>query len=223
MANQLQLLLLLKHKCVIMAGTNARVDMWNARVQQLNINQLVELHSANELCQVDDPKDVLKNMLSDEVLNSFTDNTVPPHVLRLKVGDICYLYRCLSRKEKLATNTRVRILQIQTFRLRTQTLGDHPPVSHSIPRIKFKFKLLYGSAYEMIRTQFPLRFAYAFSDIRDQRFSICSTAQNSDIQSHQTAHLRRKCNDWKRTNAQQCSLPSIIDPTCILFNHKCKF
>ena len=39
---------------------------------------------------------------------------------------------------------------------------------HYIPRIRFKFTLPYGASYEITRTQFPLRLAYAISINKSQ-------------------------------------------------------
>jgi hypothetical protein len=84
----------------IIACTNERVNHWNAEIQTLNTNKSYDLLSADVLSEVDDPYDILKNMLSADVLNKFNDSTIPPHTLTLKVNDVCFICRTLSRKDK---------------------------------------------------------------------------------------------------------------------------
>ena len=100
--------------------------------------------SNDKLADVDDPRDVISGMLSEELLNECNSKDAPPHELKLAVGDICYLLRTLSRKDRLATNTRVRILALKQFTIRVQTCDEHP-TSHWIPRIRFKFNLRFGT------------------------------------------------------------------------------
>jgi len=145
-------------KRVILAGTSREVDHWNKRIQCMNPQQmstLKKLVSADALCEVDDPKGILKSMLTTEVLNTFNNNSVPPHELYLAVGDICIILRNLSKKDALANNTRVKILRISTFCIMVQTLGENVKTM-AIPRIRFKFRLPFGQSYQLRRTQFPL-------------------------------------------------------------------
>ena len=60
------------------------------------------------MCEIDDPKDILKSMLTPDVLNTFNNNSVPPHELCLAGGDNCLMLRNLSNKDVLANNARVR-------------------------------------------------------------------------------------------------------------------
>jgi hypothetical protein len=87
-------------KKAIIACTNDRVNYWNTKIQTLNPNESYDLLSADVLSEVDDPYDILKNMLSTDVLNNFNDPVMPPHILTLKVNDICFICRTLSRKDK---------------------------------------------------------------------------------------------------------------------------
>jgi len=174
-------------KRVILAGTNKEVDHWNQIIQAMNPQAqatVKTLLSADVLCETDDPKGILKAMLTTEVLNTFNNNSVPPHELSLAVGDICIILRNLSKKDAVANNTRVKILKISTFCIMVQTLGDHPRTV-ALPRIRFKFRLPFGQSYQLRRTQFPLRLAYCMSvnksqgqeneavllDLRNQLFS----------------------------------------------------
>ena len=145
-------------KRVILAGTNREVDHWNKRIQCMNPQQMStmkKLVSAAVLREVDDPKGILKSMLTVEVFNTFNNNSVPPHELYLAVGDICIILRNLSKKDALANNTRVKILRISTFCIMVQLLGENVKTM-AIPRIRFKFRLPFGQSYQLRRTQFPL-------------------------------------------------------------------
>jgi len=154
-------------KRAILAGTNDEVDLWNKEVQKLNLFPLVSLASHDVLAESDDPHNILRSMLTDDVLNNYNNNGVPPHILSLKVNDTCILLRNLNKKEGLTNNTRVRILHVTTKCIRVQTLGENR-TTFSIPRIRFKFRLPFGRSFELLRTQFPLRLAYCISINRSQ-------------------------------------------------------
>lgn len=68
----------------------------------------------------------------------------------------------------LASNSRVRILRINTYSIVAVTLDTDNNRKIIIPRIRFKFKLQYASSFYMIRIQFPLRLAYAMTSNRSQ-------------------------------------------------------
>jgi len=147
----------------ILAVTNESVDMWNNTVQQMNPETVIHtLCSVDHLCEVDDPNDVLKNMLTEDVLHNFNNAGCPPHVLQLKVNDICILLRNLDKAAGLTNNRRVQVLEITGCVIKVQTLGEHQSI-HYIPRIRFKFRLPYEQSYQLSRKQYPLRLAYAIS------------------------------------------------------------
>ena len=154
-------------KRAILAGTNEDVDAWNEEVQNLNLFPLISLASHDELAESDDPHNILRNMLTDDVLNNYNKNGVPPHVLRLKVNDTCIVLRNLNKKEGLTNNTKVRVIAITTKCIRIQTLAENRK-AFSIPRIRFKFRLPFGRSFELVRTQFPLRLAYSLSINKSQ-------------------------------------------------------
>ena len=108
-------------KKTILAATNKQVDDWNTLIQQMNPNFINEpeshasrtsktsnngpvkcrtYSSADKLNAVDDPNDIISQMLTDEMLNKFENDKAPPHQLTLCVGDICYLLRTLGRQTK---------------------------------------------------------------------------------------------------------------------------
>jgi len=154
-------------KRAILAGTNEEVDKWNEEVQALNTYPQISLASHDELAESDDPHNILRSMLTDDVLNNYNKNGVPPHVLNLKVNDTCIVLRNLNKKDGLTNNTRVRVIAITTKCIRVQTLQEKKK-SFSIPRIRFKFRLPFGRSFELLRTQFPLRLAYCISVNKSQ-------------------------------------------------------
>ena len=158
------------HKRAILCATNEDVDEWNFKVQEMNPQPYVTLRSANQFKDIDDSKGILKSMLTDDAGMYYRQNGVPDHLLTLKVGDLCFLMRTLNRKEKLSNNQRVRIVQIHRYSITVETVSDHPR-QFQIPRIKFQIKLPFGG-FVMIRTQFPLRLAYAMTFNKSQGQSI---------------------------------------------------
>jgi len=105
-------------KRAFLAINNKDVDKWNAEIQKLNQNDTISLFSKDNLCEVDDPHGILNNMLTKEVLNEFNSNSSPPHELKLKIGDICIITRNIAKRQGLANNARVIILNIQKYCIR---------------------------------------------------------------------------------------------------------
>ena len=136
--------------------------------------------------EVDDPHGVLANMMTENILNKFGNNGVPPHILELKVGDICIVLRNLSIRDGLQTNARVRITQITKYKIRVQTIEERPK-SSSLPRIFFKFKLPFMQSYTITRLQFPLRLAYCLTMNKSQGQTI-SNRMLLDVSADSFAH-----------------------------------
>ena len=103
-----------------MAITNKDVDDWNTKIQKLNPNESISLFSKDNLCEVDDPNGILGKMLTTEVLNQFNNNSSPPHELILKIGDICIITRNIAKKQGLANNARVMVLDIKPYCIRVK-------------------------------------------------------------------------------------------------------
>ena len=155
----------------ILTATNDSVDKWNSNVQNLNPHQINVLFSHDQLCDVDDPHGHLALCLTESVLNKFNSNGIPPHILQLKLFDICFVTRAM-KSINLASNSRVKILSISNKIIRVQVLNDPNRRTELIPKIRFKFRMKFGQSYQMLRTQFPLRIAYAFTYNKAQSQTI---------------------------------------------------
>jgi len=153
----------------ILATKNDRVDQWNTIMQDLNPRPAKTLLSHDYFADVDDPHGHLAGMLTEQALNSYTNNHVPDHKLILKVGDVCFITRPM-KASGLASNTRVRIKAIREKIIVVKSLDD--PISKErlvyVPRMRFKFALKGTSSFEMTRVAFPLRLCYAMTINKSQ-------------------------------------------------------
>ena len=123
----------------ILAVTNDSVNERNIRIQQMNYQQTYPfLYSVNWLCEVDYPNDHQKNILTSAYCRGTSTNP-----------------------QDLPTTERVQTLALYWFVINVKTLGDRESVPY-IPRIRIKFRRpYYGQSYQLLRTQFPSRLAYA--------------------------------------------------------------
>ena len=128
-------------KNCILAVTNEQVDLWNDEIQKLNPNDINTLISTDTFNEIDDPNDYFKKMINDEVMNSFNENGCPPHILNLKINDICILLRQVDNEKGLTSNTRVRIISVNANRIIIQTLDTENPVIASLCRFIFYLQL----------------------------------------------------------------------------------
>ena len=156
------------NKSAILCATNEDVDEWNNKIQLMNPNPEMKLKSTDMFDYVDDPNGILKAMLNEHVLNRLKKNGAPPHILTLKVGDICFIMRNLLKKEGLTNNTRVKIIDIKKYSIKVHTIDTPVPKVFIEPRIIFKVTLPYGRSFTMVRKQFPLRLAYSMTYNKSQ-------------------------------------------------------
>ena len=173
----------------ILAVTNECVDAWNTRLQRLNKNKEYRLVSHDTFADVDDPKGHLARLLSEEVLNGYTNTQVPNHVLKLKKGDVCLIMRPMKAYD-LASNARVIIMGIsENFKMvKVKTLDAHPRIVY-VPRMRFNFHLRSKSSYTMSRVQFPLRLCYAMSVNKSQGQSFDQVLLDATTPNFSHGHL----------------------------------
>jgi hypothetical protein len=156
---------------VILCTTNDTVDIWNSTIQSLNPSLLIPLSSSDSFSEVDDPHGILHRSMNEDIMNSVNRTSIPPHILNLKVNDVCIVTRPIYG-DNIANNTRVLIKVINKFGIKVLTLNEKKQRLITIPRIHFKFRLNYGNSFEMLRTQFPLRLAYAMTINKSQSQTI---------------------------------------------------
>ena len=112
--------------------------------------------------------------MNERTLNTFNKNGVPPHNLILKVNDICMITRALMA-DILPSNARVKIIKISQKLVWVLTIMEKEPPVVALPKIRFKFRMEYGQSFTMMRTQFPLRLAYAMSYNKSQSQTLLRT------------------------------------------------
>ena len=154
-------------KKAILCATNVRCDEWNNLVQKRNnsSSEPTILYSSNEFADLDDPNGVLNDIINLDTLQFYNKPGVPVHELKLKINDICFLMRTLSKKEHLCKNVRVQIRKITAYRIEVLALTENP-VIRNIPRIKFD--ITHSIGYTLVRTQFPLQLCYAMTINKSQ-------------------------------------------------------
>jgi len=158
-------------KRAILCATNELVSEWNFKVQCLNPNPPILLYARTRPKDHDDFNGELAEMLTEDVCCSYQDPSAPDHILTLKVGDLCLVTRTLSRKDHIANNTRVKILEIRPHTVKVQTVSENNPRYFALPRIHFTVKSNHGG-FAITRTQFPLRLAYAVTYNKSQGQTI---------------------------------------------------
>jgi ATP-dependent DNA helicase PIF1 len=149
---------------------NERVDFWNKKIQDFNPNTPYTLLSHDYFSDVDDPNGNLKDMLTESVLNRYTNTQVPNHEMTLKIGDICLVTRAM-KASNLASNSRVLIRGISFKLVKVVTLEQYPRIVY-IPRIRFNFRLKHTASFNMTRVQFPLRLCYSMTSNKSQGQSM---------------------------------------------------
>jgi ATP-dependent DNA helicase PIF1 len=152
----------------ILAATNELVDSWNSTVQELNMNPVHTLLSHDIIGEVDDDRKIIASMINEDILNRYDQAGVPPHVLHLKVDDICILLRHADKLAGFTNNARVKVLSISNKIIRVATLDGEAGNELNLPRFRFNLQLSFMKSFVMVRTQFPLRLAYSLTFNRSQ-------------------------------------------------------
>ena len=152
----------------VLASTNELVDQWNLEIQALNPSPSYDLLSYDTFADVDDEHGILADMIDAEVLHRYADVSCPPHILTLKIGDICILMRRVDRVHGMTNNARVEIVHVSPFLIRVRTINTPQPYYASLCKYRFNVRMPYGNSFSMLRTQFPLRLAYSMTFNRSQ-------------------------------------------------------
>ena len=158
-------------KSVILSTTNESVDLWNETIQAMNPKDTVIYKSRDSFDEVDDEANILKSILTENVLNNYNKNGVPTYKVQFKVNDVCLVLRSIPSLD-LATNTRVQVVDLLPHNIKVKTLNEPTSRYLLIPRITFKFRLKYGESYQLTRVQIPLRLAYAMTFNKSQSQTI---------------------------------------------------
>jgi ATP-dependent DNA helicase PIF1 len=173
----------------MLAVTNEQVDVWNNEIQKLNTENIKTLTSYDSFNEIDDPNGFFKKMITDEVMNKFNENGKPPHILNLKINDICILLRHVDNEKGLTSNTRVRIVNIYANSIIIQTLDPQNPITASLCRFIFYLKLPFKKSLKMERRQFPLRLAYSISMNKSQGQEFQKVGLDITVPSFAHGHL----------------------------------
>jgi len=71
--------------------------------------------------------------------------------------------------------SRVQIMSIHQNVIWVKTLSERTQRIVAIPKVRFKFRLHYGQSFSLMRTQFPLRLAYAMTMNKSQSQTLRRT------------------------------------------------
>ena len=164
---------------VVLTASNWRVNQLNSLIQERNPNPARELLSSTSIKS--STHDEFIDVLTPELLATARNHQVPPHVLTLKKGDICFLMATLSKKDGIVKNQRLRILEIGTRLIHAELLLDGGMTRRClIPRFRFNFK--YRRGMEITRLQFPLKLAYACTINKSQGMTFNRVLLDSKAQ-----------------------------------------
>lgn len=90
--------------------------------------------------EVDDHNGFLRGILDQDILTKFDRPNQAPQKLSIKVNDVCFITRTISRVDGLINNARCRVLAITPRLITVQTFDRKV---HFIPRIKFSFRAIF--------------------------------------------------------------------------------
>lgn len=162
----------------ILAGTNKHVASLNQLI--LTLLRGIE-HTSVSLNQVVCEEE--GELMPVEYMNSLEDASLPPHILKLKIGCPVMLLRNLDASRNLCNGTRLRVHRVGTKILECRILGgeDNGEI-HLIPRIPLQSpdKTKFHTKFK--RTQFPVRLAFAMTINKSQGQSLEHVGVNLDPQ-----------------------------------------
>ena len=99
-----------------------------------------------------------------EFLHTMEPAEMPPHVLKLKVGMPVMLLRNMDQSEGKANGTILRVLELGNRLIKAKILnGSNAGDTMFIPRIKLYANDSSQMPFRLIRTQFPIKPAFAMT------------------------------------------------------------
>jgi ATP-dependent DNA helicase PIF1 len=157
---------------MMLAATNEKVSEWNNKIQELNPNAAYFLNSKNEFADHDDDYGKLTTMLNDVNMTNADKPDGPPHILKLKIGDIVMLTHTLSRREKLCKNRLLQVLEIRPRHIKVRLAASSLNEAHLIPRTRTRLSFHKGLDMAITRTQYPFRLAYSCTYNKSQSATL---------------------------------------------------
>ena len=101
---------------------------------------------------------------ASEYLNTINLSSLPPHLLKLKVGASVILLRNLSPSTGMCNGTRLRVVRISQRVIECEILaGKYAGNMVLIPRIPLASSSTADLPFDFQRTQFPIRLAFAMT------------------------------------------------------------
>jgi ATP-dependent exoDNAse (exonuclease V) alpha subunit len=150
---------------MILSPRNADVAAMNEEILDLMDGEPREFFSADTVITEDgaDPAD--EPPVSEEFMRSITSSSLPPGILRLKVGCPIICLRNLDPSRGLCNGTRLIVTSVHTRVLEAEIIGgDYDGQSVLIPRISLIPSEKHSDVtFNFRRLQFPVRLAFSLS------------------------------------------------------------
>jgi ATP-dependent DNA helicase PIF1 len=148
----------------ILTSTNLYVDKHNTHLQLRNPNKQQIFYSSDSWL-MPDKTEIQLTEANFEFSSNCNKIGVPPHQLKLKIGDPVMILRNLDTSNELVNGTRgilVNVSPNKCLLVVKVTMQDQSTREFLIPRIDFLFKIS-GKVKQVRRRQFPVRFDHSQS------------------------------------------------------------
>jgi len=143
----------------ILAARNDTVDNLNAQLLATMRGEVFASYSADKIIDQENADNH-----PSEYLNMINLSSLPPHLLKLKVGAAIILLRNLSPSTGMCNGTRLHVVRISQRVVECEILaGKRAGNMVFIPRIPLASSSTADLPFDFQRTQFPLRLAFAIT------------------------------------------------------------